>query len=97
MVTQNDSTKDIMARAMGRSKERFFDDVILKEIGGRFVGLIRMGTLIEPRSRFSMENIETLEKQQVEPDQKNRQMEGELILPRHSIFELQKRSSAVLS
>jgi sigma-B regulation protein RsbU (phosphoserine phosphatase) len=82
-VTRNDAITDILTRVMARSKERFFDDVVLTETSGRFVGLIRMRTLIELQSRFFLEHIETLKSQQAELDRKTRQMEGELTLAGH--------------
>ena len=82
-VTRNDPVADILTSVMARSKERFFDDVVLTETTGRFVGLIRMRTLIELQSRFFLEDIQTLEFQQAELDRKTRQMEGELTLAGH--------------
>jgi sigma-B regulation protein RsbU (phosphoserine phosphatase) len=82
-VTQDEAITDILTKAMGRSKERFFDDVVLTETTGRYVGLIRMRTLIALQSRFFLENIEILESQQAELNRKTRQMEGELTLAGH--------------
>jgi sigma-B regulation protein RsbU (phosphoserine phosphatase) len=82
-VRLNAPITGILTAVMGRSKELFFDDVALTKPDGRFVGLIRMRTLIELQSRFFMENIETLEQQQAELDRKNRQMESELLLAGH--------------
>lgn len=81
-VTTDTPTTEVLTRVFSRSEDQFYDDVVLVDPHGGFLGFIEMQTLIILQNRFFMQSITQLENQQAEFNRKNRQMENDLLLAR---------------
>lgn len=65
-----------------REATNFYDDVVLLDPDGEFLGLISTQTLVKLQNRFHRESIRLLEQQRLEIALKNQQMEADLRLSR---------------
>jgi sigma-B regulation protein RsbU (phosphoserine phosphatase) len=81
-VRLGDPVPDVLKAVFSRPDETFFDDVALLDETGNFQGLIFARTLVRLQHALLLENIERLEKQQREINQKNAQMEEDLLMAR---------------
>ena len=81
-VRVNDPVPDVLKAVFSRPDETFFDDVALLDESGNFQGLIFARTLVRLQHALLLENIGRLEKQQREINQKNAQMEEDLLMAR---------------
>lgn len=79
-VTVGDRVTSVLDHALSRSEEYYFDDVILVDRSGRYMGLIPMRTLILLQHRFLSETIKVLDRHQLEIEERQRQMEEDLTL-----------------
>ncbi|NVN93134.1 MAG: SpoIIE family protein phosphatase [Desulfuromonadales bacterium] len=79
-VTVGDRITSVLDHAMSRSEQYYFDDVVLVDQSGRYVGLIPMRTLILLQHRFLLETIKRLERQRREIEERQQEMEKDLIL-----------------
>jgi serine phosphatase RsbU (regulator of sigma subunit) len=82
VVTLEDPITRVLSDAFNREEEYFYDDIVLTDKSGVFLGFIFMKTLVTLQNRFFLENIDKLEKKQLELNQKNQQMENNLMLAR---------------
>ena len=73
---------EVFTTVFTRGEEAFYDDVLLLDSSGRFLGLIFTQTLIKLQNRFHLDNIRLLEKQSNEISRKNEQIEADLCLSR---------------
>lgn len=72
----------VLEQVAFRSEEGFYDDVLLVDEQGSFLGMIFTRTLVQLQHRFLRENIERLEDKQREINAKNEQMHEELRMAR---------------
>ena len=79
-VSVRDPITEILNAAFKRQEAHFYDDIILTDSDGRFLGLIQMKTLVTLQNRFFLDNIDSLEAKQAELNQKNQQMRRNLLL-----------------
>jgi serine phosphatase RsbU (regulator of sigma subunit) len=73
---------EVLELVFSRTDESFYDDVILLDGGGGFLGLIPVHTLVRLQTQFLRANIGQLEAQQRVIREKNRQMEDDLQMAR---------------
>lgn|ERR1039457_2147065 len=82
-VMVGDRITAVLDQALSRSEQYYFDDVVLVDRNERYVGLIPMRTLILLQHRFLAETIERLEQHRREIEDRQRQMEEDLVLASH--------------
>ncbi len=80
VIRVNDPIHQILERVSSRPNENFFDDVLLVDGGGAFLGSIFVRNLVRLQHSLLRDNIRQLETQRSEIERKNAQMEQELIL-----------------
>jgi serine phosphatase RsbU (regulator of sigma subunit) len=73
---------NVLKAVFSRSDEIFFDDVVLVDEGGRFLGLIFARTLVRLQHALLLDNVNQLESRQRELNEKNAQMEEDLRMAR---------------
>jgi len=81
-VSAADPLPAVLAAAFARDSSVFYDDILLSDQDGFFLGMIFMRTLVILQNRFFLKNIKTLERQREELHQKNLQMHSDLQLAR---------------
>jgi len=81
-VSTSDPLPRILSAAFARDSSVFYDDILLTDENGVFLGMIFMRSLVILQNRFFLKNITTLELQQEELRQKNLQMHSDLQLAR---------------
>ncbi|MDD5199008.1 MAG: SpoIIE family protein phosphatase [Terrimicrobiaceae bacterium] len=72
----------VLENVFSRTSESFYDDIVLLDGDGAFLGLIHVHTLVRLQTQFLRENIGQLEAQQRVIREKNQQMEEELVMAR---------------
>ncbi|HEY5706465.1 MAG TPA: SpoIIE family protein phosphatase [Terrimicrobiaceae bacterium] len=78
VVSVHSPLVSVLEQVDSRSEEAFYDDVVLVNERGSFLGLIFTRTLVQIQYRFLRQNIERLEETQREINAKNDQMHEEL-------------------
>ncbi|MBC7366801.1 MAG: SpoIIE family protein phosphatase [Undibacterium sp.] len=73
---------EIFQAVAARSSREFYDDVLLTEVDGRYVGMIPMRTLVRLQTEFLLGNNALLETSRQEIAAKNRAMEEDLLMAR---------------
>ena len=73
---------EVFKAASARAAGNFYDDVLLVDESGRYVGLIPMHTLVRLQTEFLLGNITRLEASRQEIADKNRQMQEDLDMAR---------------
>ena len=73
---------EVFTTVFARGEEAFYDDVLLLDPLGGFLGLIFTQSLIKLQNRFHLDNIHLLEEQSKEISHKNEQIEADLCLSR---------------
>lgn len=73
---------EVFKVAATRTDREFFDDVLLVDEQGRYLGLIPMRTLVRLQTDFLLGNIVTLEASRQEIAAKNGEMEKDLLMAR---------------
>jgi sigma-B regulation protein RsbU (phosphoserine phosphatase) len=81
-VSAQSPIASVLERVASRSEETFYDDLLLVDEQGSFLGLIFTRTLVQLQHRFLRENIERLEEKQREINAKNAEMHEELLMAR---------------
>jgi sigma-B regulation protein RsbU (phosphoserine phosphatase) len=79
-VTLGDRITVVLDHALSRDEDYYFDDVVLVDRSGHYVGLIPMRTLILLQHRFLLETIKGLDRHRREIEERQRQMEEDLAL-----------------
>jgi len=72
----------VFKAAAARGDRDFYDDVLLVEEGGGYLGMIPMRTIVRLQTEFLLGNIETLEASRREIAAKNDEMEKDLLMAR---------------
>ena len=73
---------EVFKAASGRTDREFYDDVLLVDETGRYLGMIPMRTLVRLQTEFLLGNITRLETSRREIASKNQQMEEDLLMAR---------------
>lgn len=74
--------REVLGSVFSRDEARFYDDVVLVEPGGAFIGLIHVHTLVRLQTGILQDNIVQLERQKQVIREKNHQMEEDLAMAR---------------
>jgi serine phosphatase RsbU (regulator of sigma subunit) len=77
-IRVGDSLAEVLKKVFTRADDFFFDDVLLVDEGGRFLGLIFARTLVRLQHSLLQQNIQALEEKQTEINRKNQEMENDL-------------------
>ncbi len=79
-IQVDDPLAEVLGKVFTRSDNFFFDDVILLDTAGGFLGLIFARTLMRLQHALLKQNIQELEVKQAEINHKNQEMENDLRL-----------------
>jgi serine phosphatase RsbU (regulator of sigma subunit) len=80
VIRTTNSIHEILGQLSARPDENFYDDVLLMDEKGGFLGSIFVRTLVRLQHGLLLDNIRELEGKRVEIERKNEQMEQELIM-----------------
>jgi serine phosphatase RsbU (regulator of sigma subunit) len=80
LIRTTDSIHTVLKRLSARRDEFFYDDVLLENEDGNFVGSIFVRNLVRLQHGLLLDNIGQLERNRTELERKNAQMEQELIM-----------------
>ena len=80
LIRTSDSIHTVLKRLSARRDEFFYDDVLLEDEDGKFIGSIFVRNLVRLQHGLLLENIGQLERNRAELERKNSQMEQELIM-----------------
>ena len=80
VIRTTDPIRQVLDRVSSRRDEFFYDDVLLEDEEGTFLGSIFVRNLVRLQHGLMLKNIEELERNRVEIERKNAQMEQELIM-----------------
>jgi serine phosphatase RsbU (regulator of sigma subunit) len=72
----------VLETVFSRADESFYDDVLLLDADGKFLGLIFVHSLVRLQAQFLRENIRLLEQQKGVIHERNQQMEEDLAMAR---------------
>ncbi len=78
VIAVTDSIHQVLARLSARPDEYFYDDILLVDEAGAFIGCIFARNLFRLQHGLLLENLRQLEKKSCEIERKNSQMEQEL-------------------
>ncbi len=81
-VTVGTPLPDVLQRAFSRPLTSFYEDVVLQDENGAFLGLIYAHTLVKLQNRLLEENIRELRHRRDEIAARNREMETDLHMAR---------------
>ncbi len=81
-ISADDRLTEVLLAISKRRDEHFYDDVLLVDGAGDFLGLIYVRDLVRLQTTLLMGNIAELEQRQAEIAAKNRQMEDDLRMAR---------------
>ena len=82
VIREDSPLIEVLSTVFSEQEQFFFDDVVLLDRNGHFLGLITFLTMIRLQHRYLLDNIAMLEQKQRELRQKNRQNEEDLALAR---------------
>lgn len=82
MVTVVTPITEVFKAASARDPHELFDDVVLVDSDGKYVGMIPMSTLVRLQTDFLLQNNARLEASREEIAAKNRAMEADLLMAR---------------
>ncbi len=80
VIRTTDSIHDVLKRLSTRRDEFFYNDVLLEDESGNFLGSIFVRNLVRLQHDLLLDNIQELERNRVEIERKNVQMEQELVM-----------------
>lgn len=80
IIRCSDSIHAVLKRLSSRRDEFFYDDVLLEDDDGTFIGSIFVRNLVRLQHNLLLDNIQELERNRSEIERKNTQMEQELIM-----------------
>lgn len=80
VIRCTDSIHDVLERLSSRRDEFFYDDVLLEDDTGNFLGSIFVRNLVRLQHNLLLDNIQELERKRAEIERKNIQMEQELVM-----------------
>lgn len=73
---------EVLAAVSARSDESFYDDVLLVDTTGGFLGFILVHALVRLQTELLLGNISALERSRLEVAEKNKAMEDDLLMAR---------------
>jgi serine phosphatase RsbU (regulator of sigma subunit) len=74
--------EEVLASVSARANDAFYDDVLLVDAEGRFIGFIFVHALVRLQTGLLLENIGELERSRLEIAEKNRVLEDDLLMAR---------------
>ncbi len=80
VIRTTDSIHQVLKRLSSRPDEFFYDDVLIEDEGGGFLGSIFVRNLVRLQHGLLLANINQLEQNRIEIERKNGQMEQELTM-----------------
>lgn len=80
MISIEEPISTALQKALTRVETFFFDDVMLADPSGRFLGLIPMQTMVLLQNRYLLETIERIDRQRQEISKWQEEMKKELYL-----------------
>jgi len=81
-LTDGEPLTKALARVSARGDEQFYDDVLLVDASGGFLGFIFVHALVRLQNRIVLANLDALERSRQEVAEKNRAMEEDLLMAR---------------
>lgn len=81
-VVAGTAVTEVFKAAAARADREFYDDVLLVDERGAYLGMIPMRTVVRLQTEFLLGNIETLEASRREIAAKNGEMEKDLLMAR---------------
>ena len=78
VISVADSIHDVLSRVAARKDEYFYDDIVLADATGLYLGCIFVRNLVRLQHGLLLENLRQLERKSCEIERKNAQMEQEL-------------------
>jgi len=81
-IRADDPLTEVLQAVSARQDEHFYDDVLLVDAAGDYLGLVHVRALVRLRTGLLVGNIAELEARQTEIAAKNRQMEDDLRMAR---------------
>jgi serine phosphatase RsbU (regulator of sigma subunit) len=78
VISVTDAIHQVLARVAERQDEYFYDDIVLVDEAGQFLGAIYVRNLVRLQHGLLLENVRQLERKSCEIERKNSQMEQEL-------------------
>jgi len=82
LVRLGQPISEVLETVFSRADESFYDDVLLLDRDGQFLGLIYVHSLVRLQTQFLRDNIRLLETQKRVIHEKNQQMEEDLVMAR---------------
>ncbi len=73
---------EALASVAARSDETFYDDVLLVDVNGGFLGFILVHALVRLQTELLLGNLAALERSRLEVAERNRAMEDDLLMAR---------------
>ncbi|HVU16924.1 MAG TPA: SpoIIE family protein phosphatase [Candidatus Didemnitutus sp.] len=96
-ITDGHPITEVFTAAAARSDREFYDDVLLVDAVGAYLGLIPMQTLVRLQTQFLVGTIARVEESRQEVAEKNRQMEEDLQMAREVQLAMLPQQSSPLS
>jgi serine phosphatase RsbU (regulator of sigma subunit) len=96
-VAEDTPITTVFQAAALRGAREFYDDVMLVDRDGHYVGMIPMRTLVRLQTEFLVRNNSRLEASRTEIAAKNRTMEEDLLMAREMQLALQPQAHAPLT
>jgi sigma-B regulation protein RsbU (phosphoserine phosphatase) len=81
-LTETSPLPEALASVSARSDETFYDDVLLVDVAGGFIGFILVHALVRLQTELLLGNISALERSRREIAEKNQAMENDLLMAR---------------
>ncbi len=82
IVAVNDSIVEVLESAFNRSESRFYDDIVITDKKGKYLGLVFMRTLVILQNRFFIDNINRINRQKESLNQQKEEAEQNMALAR---------------
>jgi len=79
-ISIGEPISSVLQKALTRVETYYYDDVVLVETSGRFIGLIPMRTMVMLQNGYLLETIERIDRQRQEISKRQQEMEKELYL-----------------
>jgi len=81
-LSESSPLPEALASVSARSDESFYDDVLLVDGAGGFIGFILVHALVRLQTELLLGNISALERSRLEVAEKNKAMEDDLLMAR---------------
>jgi serine phosphatase RsbU (regulator of sigma subunit) len=97
IVSEETPITTVFKVAASREAQEFYDDTVLVDRDGRFIGMIPMRTIVRLQTELLIRNISRLEASREEISAKNRTMEEDLLMAREMQLAMQPQAHSSLS